>query len=99
VRIAAVASSCHRITGFAVYVDDRRVYQQGGSRSLDTSLDVPAGSHTIQVRATDSTRATAGSDTVPFDVEAKPAPQPPRRPPAGKAPPPSPPQPPPPPPG
>lgn len=99
VRVAAVASSCHRITGFAVYVDDRRVYQQGGPRSLDTSLDVPAGSHTIQVRATDSTRATASSDTVPFDVEAKPAPQPPRRPPAGKAPPPSPPQPPPPPPG
>ena len=88
VRVTAVASSCHRITGFAVYVDDRRVYQQGGSRSLDASLDVPAGSHGLQVRATDSTRATASSDTVPIDVEAKAAPQPPRRPPPpGQAPP------------
>jgi hypothetical protein len=81
VQFAAGASSCHRITGFAVYVDGQRVYQQPGSTSLDTSLDLPAGHYSVAVRATDSTRATASSDTVPIDVES-PAPPAPARPPA-----------------
>jgi hypothetical protein len=81
VQFAAVASSCHRITGFAVYVDGQRVYQQPGSTSLDTSLDLPAGHYSVAVRATDSTRATANSDVVPIDVES-PVPPPPARPPA-----------------
>jgi hypothetical protein len=85
VQFAAVASSCHRITGFAVYVDGRRVYEQPGSTSLDTSLDLPVGHYSVAVRATDSTRATASSYTVPIDVEGRepPAPAPPpARPPA-----------------
>jgi hypothetical protein len=81
VQFAAVASSCHRITGFAVYVDGQRVYQQPGSTSLDTSLDLPAGHYSVAVRATDSTRATASSDTVPIDIES-PVPPAPARPPA-----------------
>lgn len=81
VHFAAVASSCHRITGFAVYVDGQRVYQQPGSTSLDTSLDLPAGHYSVAVRATDSTRATASSDTVPIDVEGR-VPPAPARPPA-----------------
>jgi len=82
VPFAAVASSCHRITGFAVYVDGERAYQQPGSTSLDTSLDLPAGHHSVAVHATDSTRATASSDTVPIEVEGSVPPAPPTRPPA-----------------
>jgi hypothetical protein len=81
VQFAAVANGCHRITGFAVYVDGQRVYQQPGSTSLDASLDLPVGHYSAVVRATDSTRATASSDTVPIDVEAK-VPPAPARPPA-----------------
>jgi hypothetical protein len=81
VQFAAVASSCHRITGFAVYVDGVRAFQQPGSASLDASLDLPAGHHSVSVHATDSTRATASSDAVPIDVEAQ-APAAPARPPA-----------------
>ncbi|HXO40468.1 MAG TPA: hypothetical protein VN999_03400 [Thermoanaerobaculia bacterium] len=84
VQFAAVASSCHRITGFAVYVDGQRVYQQPGSTSLDTSLDLPAGHYSVAVRATDSTRGTASSDSVPIDVES-PVPPAPARPPAKPA--------------
>ena len=86
VQFAAVASSCHRITGFAVYVNGGQVYRQPGSTSLDASLDLPAGHYSVAVRATDSTRATASSDTVPIDVES-PAPPAPARPPAKPGPP------------
>jgi hypothetical protein len=82
VQFAAVASSCHRVTGFAVYVDGRRVYEQPGSTSLDASLDLPVGHYSVAVRATDSTRATASSDTVPIEVEGSVPPAPPARPPA-----------------
>src|SRR5260370_15917228 len=44
-------------------------------RSLDTSLEVPAGNHSVQVRATNSTRATAASNAVPIDVESKEVPR------------------------
>jgi len=84
VPFAAVASSCHRITGFAVYVDGQRAYQQPGSTSLDTALDLPAGHHSVAVRATDSTRATASSGEVPIDVEVS-VPAAPARPPAKPA--------------
>ena len=81
VQFAAVASSCHRVTGFAVYADGQRLHQQAGPDSLDVSLNLPAGHHTVAVRATDSTRATASSDAVPIDVEAAaPAPAPPGQP-------------------
>jgi hypothetical protein len=86
VRFAAVASSCHRITGFAVYVDDRRVYQQAGAHSLDTSIDLAAGSHSVQVRATDSTRASASSAAVAIEVEGRVIAQPPSQPRPGKPP-------------
>ncbi len=77
VQFAAVASSCHRITGFAVYADGQRLYQQPGATSLDVTLDLPAGHHSVAVRATDVTRAIATSDAVPIDVEAPPAAPPP----------------------
>ncbi|MBV8199801.1 MAG: hypothetical protein JOZ15_04170 [Acidobacteria bacterium] len=84
VQFAAAASSCHRITGFAVYVDGQRVYQQPGAASLDASLDLPLGHHSVAVRATDATRATASSDAVPIDVDGK-VPAPPARPPGTPA--------------
>lgn len=93
VEFAAAASSCHRVTGFAVYVDGRRVYEQPGEDSLDATLDLPAGYHSVLVRATDATRDTASSDAVPIEVEAEPiAPPPPKpAPPRPAQPPPAPP--------
>jgi hypothetical protein len=92
VRFAAVASSCHRVTGFAIYVDDSRVYEQAGPRSLDVAIDLPVGHHSVQVRATDSTRASASSAVVPIDVEGQVVAQPPRKPPSKPQPPPPPPR-------
>jgi hypothetical protein len=82
VHFSASAASCHRITAFALYADNRRIYQQSGPRSVDTSVDLPAGNHTVQARAWDSTGASAASSAIVIDVEA-PAPAPgttPRRP-------------------
>jgi hypothetical protein len=88
VHFAASAASCHRITGFALYSDDREIFQQRGGRSVDTTIDVPAGNHTIFARAWDTTGAYANSSAVPVEVAPKPAPQPApaRKPPAAQAP-------------
>jgi hypothetical protein len=87
VHFAATAASCHRITGFALYADDREIFQQRGARSLDTNLEVPAGTHTIFARAWDTTGAYANSSAVPVEVAPKAPVQPPasRKPPAAQA--------------
>ncbi len=79
VHFSASAASCHRITGLAVYADGVRLFAQSGPRSLDTDVDLPAGSHTVMARAWDSTGATASSGNVALEVEA-PAPAAPARP-------------------
>ncbi len=86
VHFTASAASCHRITGFALYADDQRIYQQSGSRSVDTAVSLPAGNHTVQARAWDATGAAASSRAVAIDVEA-PAPPPRPAPPASQRPP------------
>ncbi len=70
VHFSASAASCHRIAGFALYADDQRVYQQSGPRSVDTTVKLPAGNHTVQARAWDATGASASSPAVSIDVEA-----------------------------
>lgn len=79
VHFAASAASCHRIIGFALYADDREIYAQRGARSVETTLELPAGYHTIFARAWDSTGAYANSSAVPIDVTVPPPPKPPAR--------------------
>jgi hypothetical protein len=88
VHFAASAASCHRIAGFALYADDREIFQQRGARSIDTSIEVPAGSHMIFARAWDSTGAYVNSTAVSVEVAPKAPVQPPaaRKPPAAQAP-------------
>jgi hypothetical protein len=81
VHFVASAASCHRMVAFALFSDDRQIYEQRGSRSVDTTIDLPAGTHTIAARAWDSTGAYATSTVVSVEVEAKPV-----KPPASKAP-------------
>ncbi len=83
VHFAANAASCHRITAFALYADDREIFQQRGARSVDTTLEVPAGTHTIFARAWDTTGSYANSSAVPVEV----APKAPAQPPAARKPP------------
>jgi hypothetical protein len=81
VHFAASASSCHRITGFAFYSDDHEIFNQRGSRSVDTTIELPAGNHTIYARAWDSTGAYVNSSAVPVDVAPPPTPPTPVKPP------------------
>jgi hypothetical protein len=86
VHFAANAASCHRITGFVLYADSRSIFEQAGSRSVETSVELPAGNHTVFARAWDSTGASASSSTVAIEVEAKAiAPPPSHQPPAPSA--------------
>jgi hypothetical protein len=78
VHFAASAASCHRITSFALFADDQRVFTQRGPRSIDTYVDLPAGNHTVYARAWDSTGDSATSSSVPIEVEPKVTPKPPR---------------------
>ena len=83
VHFAASAASCHRVTAFALYADGQTIYQQRGARSVDTTVELPAGNHTVMARAWDSTGAAAASPTASIDVEAAaPPPPPPAKPPA-----------------
>jgi hypothetical protein len=87
VHFAATAASCHRVIGFAIFADDRTIFEQRGLRSVDTSIELQAGTHNIEVRAWDSTGAIAKSTPISIEVE----PKPPAKPPAAKTPPASPP--------
>jgi hypothetical protein len=70
VHFAASAASCHRVTAMALYADGVRVFLQNGPRSVETDVDLPAGSHTVMARAWDSTGATIASATAAIEVEA-----------------------------
>jgi hypothetical protein len=70
VHFTASAASCHRITRISLYADDTRIFNQAGPRSVDTTVDLPAGNHTVQARAWDSTGSSAASAAISIDVEA-----------------------------
>ncbi len=58
VKASATASSGQSITGWHVYLDGKDKYTGGGVTSIDTSLkSVSSGTHTILVRAWDSSGA------------------------------------------
>jgi len=67
VQASATASSGRWITGWWVYVDGVGTYNAGAVNSINTSISASAGSHTLVVRAWDTTGAY-GSQTVNVTV-------------------------------
>jgi hypothetical protein len=57
VSMAASATSAHTITGWHIYVDGADRYSAGQVTSISTSLTMSSGTHTVIVRAWDSTGA------------------------------------------
>jgi hypothetical protein len=57
VAIKAAGSSAHPITGWHIYVDSVDSFGQSGGNSINTSLSLAGGAHTVLVRAWDSTGA------------------------------------------
>ncbi len=57
VPIAASATSAHTITGWHIYVDSADSYSAGQVSSISTNVPMSAGTHTVIVRAWDSTGA------------------------------------------
>jgi hypothetical protein len=57
VPIAASATSAHTITGWHIYVDSADSYSAGQVSSINTNVTMSAGTHTVIVRAWDSTGA------------------------------------------
>jgi hypothetical protein len=67
VPIQASASSGHPITGWHIYVDSVDSFSAGQTNSISTSLPIANGSHTLVIRAWDSTGAF-GDQTVTVNV-------------------------------
>ena len=63
--LQASASSSHPIVGWHAYLDSSDVYHTGTTPSIDTNVNVGAGTHTLVVRAWDSTGAY-GDQTIKF---------------------------------
>jgi len=59
IRASATPSSGDVITGWHIYVDGNDSYSAGGVTGIDTSLSIPNGTHTVVVRAWDSSGADA----------------------------------------
>ncbi|HEY2322051.1 MAG TPA: Ig-like domain-containing protein [Thermoanaerobaculia bacterium] len=57
VPIAASATSAHTITGWHIYVDSADSFSAGQVSSINTNVTMSAGTHTVIVRAWDSTGA------------------------------------------
>ena len=74
--VRASAQSRNTISGWHIYVDGNDVFSQSNVSSIDTSVNVSAGSHTMVVRAWDSTGAF-GDQTLNLTVEGNPPPPPP----------------------
>ena len=68
VQASATASSGHWITGWAIYLDSIPVYKAGGSASINTNLSASTGTHTLLIRAWDSSGAF-GDQTFSIDVQ------------------------------
>ncbi len=67
VRAAATPTSGYVITGWHIYVDSKDSYSSGGVSSISTNLAVSNGTHSIVVRAWDSSGADA-SQTLSVNV-------------------------------
>jgi hypothetical protein len=67
IQASAAASSGHSITGWVVYVDSKSKYKAGAVTSIRPSISTSAGSHTILVRAWDSS-GDYGDQTFSIDV-------------------------------
>ena len=66
-NIKATSSSSHPITGWIVYVDGVYKYSQDNGSSINANLTMKAGTHSVVVRAWDSTGAY-GDETVDVTV-------------------------------
>ncbi len=66
-NIRATASSENRITGWYIYVDLNPVFQQNNGSSVNTNLALKPGTHSIIVRAWDTTGAY-GDQTITVTV-------------------------------
>ena len=67
VTVKANASSSHAIKGWEIYVDSVPTFNQGGGTQIDHSLSLKPGSHSIMVRAWDTSNAY-GDQTVKISV-------------------------------
>jgi hypothetical protein len=67
VNLNADASSAHSITGWQIYVDTIPWFGQGSGTQVDADLSMSAGTHTVLVRAWDSTGAY-GDETIKVTV-------------------------------
>ena len=67
VNIQASAQSAHTITGWHIYVDSVDVFGQNNVSSINTNVSMSAGTHTVLVRAWDSTGAY-GDETISVTV-------------------------------
>jgi hypothetical protein len=61
VNIQATASSAHRITGWRIYADSKKMFSQSGGTSINADFKLVSGAHRIVVRAWDNT-GMSGSD-------------------------------------
>jgi hypothetical protein len=68
VNIQAGASSTNSITGWYIYVDKVAVYSQKGATSINANVAIGSGTHTLLVRAWDSTGAY-GDQTISIKVQ------------------------------
>jgi len=68
VAIAASATSGHTITGWHIYVDSADRYSAGQVSSINTNVTMSSGTHTVIVRAWDSTGAF-GDRTLTITVQ------------------------------
>jgi hypothetical protein len=68
-QASAVPSTGHAITGWYIYVDSVTAYHAGAIKSINTSLKIADGSHTVVVRAWDSSGAF-GDQTLSLTVAA-----------------------------
>lgn len=64
---SASPSSGHSITGWKIYVDGVSAYSAGAVTSIETSLQVASGIHTVIARAWDSSRAY-GDQTLSLNI-------------------------------
>jgi len=67
IQASATASSGHTITGWAIYLDGFEKYQAGAVASIKANVAASAGTHTVVVRAWDSSGAY-GDQTVKVTV-------------------------------
>jgi hypothetical protein len=67
IRASATPGSGYVITGWHIYVDGNDSYSAGGVTGIDTSLSMPNGTHTVVVRAWDSSGADA-DETLTLNV-------------------------------